>query len=646
MPPDKPEKRKTKQKKPEGDQYSIPGRVARGGTVVQGPDARVEVKHIHRELSEVEIDQQRQRVERKRLQEAVGQKIADLRRMVTTPISGGGNPYRMLHPLGLSERERLVGRDEILESVQEQWQANTTVFLAGNGGSGKTSLLQAGLIPSLVADGHLPLLVQVTDEPLATSFKKLLLPDINNLPYLFKLPLSDFLRQVADALPRGKKLYLLVDRVTSFFAQAADAQEKFRSEWQLCVSSAVPQARWLFSIHLGVVYQFGFFQSDFQPNILPPLSLSDARQAILVPAQAGNIQIDPALVDEILNGLGGVHIDPAQLQLVCYTLAGGSGTLNTHWTREIYAKHRGVEGILLDWLDQTIQRFPPEERNASWQILALLDECFDTGADRAWLVKQMGYENCKSADTLRILMRLQSSYLVDLDDGRYHLASSSLRSRIQQWQETQAAVILASQAAMRQWQRVRNSALRGLVGGAVGFALLDQLIYTGPVPDLGFAIFFLISIASIGGIAGLLLIFLVDLANESFHGTKRWLCYLIGGLGGSLAISFGLGMYAIVNYVGDEMIAVLRASILEGCAWGLVAGLGVVWGMSTHRPLWQPLVGVSVVGGLVLLAMDLLFHAMGDASLIMIALAGAVLPLFLTLAALTGRPVSSGGEIS
>ncbi len=627
---------------------SILSLVASGvvGRLSRGQAPTLKINQIHRELSEVEVAQQHQRVESKRLQEAVRQKIADLRQMVSTPISGGGNPYRMLHPLGLSERERLVGRDEILDALQKQWQVNTTIFLAGNGGSGKTSLLQAGLISSLVAAGHLPLLVQATDEPLETSFKKLLLPDINNLPYLFKLPLSDFLRQVADALPRGKKLYLLVDRTTSFFAQATDAQEEFRSEWQLCVSSAVPQARWLFSIHLGVVYQFGFFQPDFQPNILPPLSLSDARQAILVPAQADNIQIDPVLVDEILNGLGGEHIDPAQLQLVCYTLAGGSGTLNTHLTRELYAKHRGVAGILLDWLDQTIQRFPPEERNASWQILALLEGRFDTGADRAWLVKQMGYEKCKSADTLRILTRLQSSYLVDLDDGRYHLASTSLRSRIQQWEVTQAAIKQASHEARRQWQRVRNSALRGLLGGAVGFALLDQLVYSGPVPDLGFAIFFLISIASIGGIAGLLLILLVDLASASFHGAKRWLCYLTGGLGGALAFSFGLGMYAIVNYVGEEMISMLQASILEGCAWGLVAGLGVVWGMSTRRPLWQPLAGVSVVGGMVLLAMDLVFHAMGDASMIAIALAGAVLPLFLILAALTGRPVRSGGEIS
>ena len=58
-------------------------------------------------------------------------------------------------------------------------------------------MLQAGVIPQLLANGHLPLLVSTSAERLETSIKKQLLPNIGDMEFL-EVDVSDRVRSPGE----------------------------------------------------------------------------------------------------------------------------------------------------------------------------------------------------------------------------------------------------------------------------------------------------------------------------------------------------------------------------------------------------------------------------------------------------------------
>jgi hypothetical protein len=184
-----------------------------------------------------------------------------------------------------------------------------------------------------------------------------------------------------------------------------------------------------------------------------------------------------------------------------------------------------------------------------------------------------------------------------------------------------------------------------LVGGAIGFSLFDQLIYTGNTPDLFFLILALTMTASLGGIAGFLLTLSIDLANASYRKHEKWRRYLVGGFSGILAFMVVLLMYANLNYIGDDLIQVLKFIPLEASAWGLAIGLGTTWGMNAKRPVWIVTPVIALVSGLILLSVEIQIPGgalVNDAwkqasSMFRVFLAGFIMPLLYTSAAFWGR---------
>jgi hypothetical protein len=357
-------------------------------------------------------------------------------------------------------------------------------------------------------------------------------------------------------------------------------------------------------------------------------------------------------------------------------MAGGNGQIRLHWTLADYESEGRADGILRQSLTRLIDQLKRGDREPAWEVLAALVEhgketaSFDSMAD---YLKPYGIrpENLK-----RLLESLEEIHLIDIRDERYYLASESMRPRIQQWIQAQNVVVQARQEARRQLRQLRNSALRGMFGGALGFVLFDMLIYTADWIDLSYVIFFLTQVLAIGGIAGFLVTLTVDLSIASYHGSRQPLRYLVGGLGGLLAFSVGLLLYINNEYMGDTLIKILPAATLEGALWGVVIGLGTTYALSGTRKVWLTVLVTALAGGLILLGGELLgsrlFHvsvliknAFPSALQILLAklspalpvalanvhsalwvfLGGVVVPFFYMVAALFGRTdLEKGGN--
>jgi hypothetical protein len=627
--------------------------VMKGKNVVGPIDARGKAKvnitqniREYTPLSEDEEKRRKQKSELKDLQDAIRRKFLNWQRLVNTTLPPHGNPYLFMQPFGFGDTARFFGRDEILGELLNHLNNNITAFLDG---SGRTSVLQAGVIPALLEQGHLPLLVSVSSEPLEISIKKQLLPNIGEMEFLSSMSLTEFVRRVGDQLKNGR-LFLLVDRFEDIYDQPQMFRLAFTEEWSLCVSGSAPDVHWLFSIPGGSTYLLNLFKEKvaINPNLitLQPLEQKEARKAMLGQARLQDIKIDLQVADTILNELDNLErspIDPAQLQLVCYMLAGGQGRLVKHWTMEHYIEQGRVDGILRGYLDRTIGNLEPVNREPAWQLLAALIDTSEQIANETELVEKMKQMDVDEQMTRNILNYLEESHLVEYTTA-YKLSSDSLRPSIQQWLDKRAAVEKIKEEVLRQVRNIGRSALRGLFGGAFGFMLAYWILpyqERVPITDPLFFSWYVYNLAlraMVGAIAGFFLILLVDLILASFKGTRNHLRVPAGMLAGAASFAAALVFHMLLHSSGNKFASLLSSILIEGASWGLVAGAGAVWIVASTRQSWLKLFGVSIVCGLVLAISDLLLRGLDvTAPFYIHFVSGMMMPLFLMGSALWGK---------
>ncbi len=95
----------------------------------------------------------------------VGQRLRDLETAILrqdpdiAPVdvhwdAAGECPYPGLEPFGRDDTDLFFGRDADVDALTERVRAGAVLTIAGPSGSGKSSVLLAGMVPRLAADGH------------------------------------------------------------------------------------------------------------------------------------------------------------------------------------------------------------------------------------------------------------------------------------------------------------------------------------------------------------------------------------------------------------------------------------------------------------------------------------------------------------
>jgi hypothetical protein len=579
-----------------GDQHTIKGKVSRGAIIVQGRNARVEITQVYRDQTPSEAEQE----ELKGLRAAVLARGEEWREAVAK-VEIHENPYHLLQPLECSESANLAGREASVASLLGKLAHQRAVFLTGEEGVGTSSLIRAGLIPELIARGDLPLYMEGSDEPLALSIRRSLVSSPDRFPNLSRRSLEDFLRLATAFLPKDRSLVVMIDDLQHFFAQPPEQQTGFMTEWEACIAPTGPRVRWLFCLPLDQIPNLDRFRPAVNPyadlNVLQRLDQSAARTAVLQPLEGRSIIVDEGVTGDILDRLGPLSINPAELQIVCHSFAIEDGSLREHWSLEDYRALGRADGILNRHLVTELDRFPVSDRQAAWRTLDILSAPHRERASEQWLQSQLASYGEQPANLSALLDRLHLNHLVSLQDGSYRLSSNLLVPRIQEWSQRQAALIEARQEAGRQLQDFRRSAMRGAAGGAVGFAIFRWAV-GNPARDPLAIIFFTLLYATIGGLVGMLFAFIADIAAAAFRGPRRVMRLPVLGLAGAAVFALALSLFAYLGS-GVDGPHFFYAGLLGGL-WGSIAGAGAAWFMNARQGrFWMQLV-TAILGALVL----------------------------------------------
>jgi hypothetical protein len=248
---------------------------------------------------------------------AVARLCADLERSrASSSIPKPPCPYPGMMPFREADQERFFGREQEIDELVERLRSHPFVTVIGPSGSGKSSLVFAGLIPKLRQSGLFGagnwrvISMRPGTTPLQT-LQALLSHDLSDT--------TEAVEQVLLAEPNSQRLLLVIDQFEELFTQPGSEVNPFQQIILKLVE--IPKCYIVLTVRAD-------FYSDLMTSPLwhqiqrsrmevVPLDDVGLRQAILKPAESVEVFIEPTLVERLVDDASG---EPGVLPLVQETL--------------------------------------------------------------------------------------------------------------------------------------------------------------------------------------------------------------------------------------------------------------------------------------------------------------------------------------
>lgn len=263
------------------------------------------------------------------------------RRFAPRPFSGEC-PYLGLEPFQESDAARFYGREELVQALLQRLQMSRFLVVAGPSGSGKSSLVRAGLLPTLrrgglpgsqvwlyaaLRPGRRPL--QSLGRALAALGGRLDAEELLEQAAQSGAGDPSLLHRLLEAALGGdpdRRALLFIDQFEELFSQTGEAQEAERRYFLEALTYPAAQAEsravvvvTLRSDFIAACAPYPRLNDLLNQGFLQVGALSPAGlvQAIARPALDAGLQLDPALVERIVQEMGS---QPGALPLMQFAL--------------------------------------------------------------------------------------------------------------------------------------------------------------------------------------------------------------------------------------------------------------------------------------------------------------------------------------
>ncbi|MGO1051930.1 nSTAND1 domain-containing NTPase [Crossiella sp. CA198] len=382
-------------------------------------------------------------------------------------------PYRGLEPFGEEHADGFRGRSELTGQVLDVVAAQPVVVVAGPSGSGKSSLVRAGVVPGVRRRGMDVVLFRVlAGDPLTSLALALLGPDAGlveaeELAKRLDSPEKALPWLLERAGPGG--LLIGIDQ----FEEIPPEEARTLFTVLFTLVSAAPRQRdgspalvLVLTLRSGTLDELVTSQSADAVRdgvvFVPPMTRAQLAEAV----RADGVSFENGLVERILHDAG---TEPGTLPLVEFTLARlweqrEAGQL----TSRAYGELDGVAGALAGYAEGLYGRLSVEEQQAARRLLTGLARPDDSGFQR----RQMPLSDVDD-ELLPVLGRLSTGRLVVVD-GQARIVELAHQALLHRW--PRLAGWLAEEREFLSWrQQLRDSLRRWQLDGREEDGLLRGL---------------------------------------------------------------------------------------------------------------------------------------------------------------------------
>jgi len=347
-----------------------------------------------------------------------------------TDISSEGRgvqlcPFKGLAPFDIADADYFFGRERLVADLYSRIVDSTLVGIIGPSGSGKSSIMRAGLLAALAA-GALPgsegwqlVLFRPGEQPGGELWRSL------------------GGKSVPDALAGlspGQRLVVAVDQLEELFTACPDEAERTAFLASLTEAALDPERR----VVVGVALRADFYgRCAAYPKLAELLSRNhvlvgsmereELSRAIEAPAEHAGLRVERPLVGELVADIVG---EPGGLPLLSATLLELWRVRHDNVLQlEDYRRSGGVRGAVARLAEDVYRRLSEEDRALARTIMLRLA----TGDEAAVVRRRLPVaEIGRTAGTRRVLAKLVEARLLTVDDG---------------------AVEVAHEAVLREWPR-------------------------------------------------------------------------------------------------------------------------------------------------------------------------------------------------
>lgn len=363
-------------------------------------------------------------------------------------------PFPGLRPFTMEESGVYYGRRPDLTRLIGRLRQERFVAVLGVSGSGKSSLLQAGLIPALrqrplLADGTQP--PEGSDKWCVESFKPgadplgqmalALTRDLSTAREMADIrthladdptALSLYTRRLLDRR-NSPHLLLIVDQFEEIFTQCVD--ELHRAAFADALGSLVQESGSATSLVIGLRDHFFGRCLEYpalrrlleqRQLLLGPMGREELTQAIVRPVEQQGLHWEPGVVETLLDDLGVSGNRPPEP---------GALPLMAHALREIWERRQGNALTLAGYTaagsvkesvgraaDRVYDALPPEQQSAARHLFLSLIRIVDSGdgqavvyaRQRATLSDLLPSEAAAKADVQAVIDTMAAERLITL----------------------------------------------------------------------------------------------------------------------------------------------------------------------------------------------------------------------------------------
>jgi hypothetical protein len=368
-------------------------------------------------------------------------------------------PYAGLAALREGDADRFHGRERLADELVDRLARNRVVVVFGASGSGKSSLLRAGLVPRLAGPAVVFTPGAHPVEECALQLTRL----IGGPAVVLEDDPRALHRLVRQVAPDDGELVLVVDQFEELFTLCQNEDERHRFVDALLAAASTGKSGC--RVVLGVRADFYAHCTAFAGLVdamrdghvtVGPMSVDELRRAIVQPAVRSGYVVETALVAELVaHASGRVGVLPMLSHALLETWRRRRGT-----TLTLTGFHGagGVEGALAQTAETVFDGLPDEQRVVARELLLRLVAPGEGTED----TKRRAYRGELGEDTEPVLALLVEARLVTVDHDRVELSHEALiRSwpRLRDWVEESREELrlhLELTAASATWQSLHR----------------------------------------------------------------------------------------------------------------------------------------------------------------------------------------------
>lgn len=325
------------------------------------------------------------------------------------------NRYPGIRPFSSEYKKLFFGRDTDTDDLCKYINVEKITVLFGKSGMGKSSLINAGVIPKLEVD-FIPIFIRFgsysefnTMSPISI-FKQIIKKHIKEESFLNRIENEDIslwqLFKNLELQHNGKVILLVFDQFEELFTYEDDT-DLFAKEFSQVLNNRIPKLfrhklnqqlekdsqsvtekelnfleteiniKVLFSIRSDRMSNLNKL-SNHIPNILrncfelKPLTKEDAQRAIIEPSQidgnfnSSKFEFEQAAIEKILNFLtknNKIQIETFQLQLICQYIEHDI-VIKKNDLEISYEDIKDINIIVIDFYEKTLSEIAPEFKHS------------------------------------------------------------------------------------------------------------------------------------------------------------------------------------------------------------------------------------------------------------------------------------------